>query len=253
MARSARRPEPEETSWTSPLGAGAATLVEFVFRQPVLVGGATAFMVALSFVSANAIWYQPYAHPGAFFATRDMADGSFRARPVPTTRFDIERPAVRPARPVGDAQVEEVQSILRNLNFYTGEVDGLFGPNTRKAIETYQAKIGMAVTGTVDEALLVQLGASPKTSGILPSPAPREAIVQTASTGTQASREPDRTLMRIQAGLRAFGNESIEIDGYMGAQTRAAIEEFQSLFGLPRTGEPDASVYAKMREIGLTD
>jgi len=59
--------------------------------------------------------------------------------------------------------------------------------------------------------------------------------------------------MRIQAGLRAFGNEGIEIDGVVGARTRAAILEFQSLFGLPETGEPDQALYAKMRDIGLTD
>ncbi|TGR62427.1 peptidoglycan-binding protein, partial [Mesorhizobium sp. M2D.F.Ca.ET.223.01.1.1] len=32
-----------------------------------------------------------------------------------------------------------------------------------------------------------------------------------------------------------------------------AIKEFQALFGLPETGEPDEAVYVKMREIGLTN
>ena len=40
----------------------------------------------------------------------------------------------------------------------------------------------------------------------------------------------------------------MEIDGVIGAKTRAAIREFQSLFGLPVTGEPDQKLYAKMRE-----
>jgi peptidoglycan hydrolase-like protein with peptidoglycan-binding domain len=59
--------------------------------------------------------------------------------------------------------------------------------------------------------------------------------------------------MRIQAGLRAFGNDQIEIDGIVGAKTEAAIREFQSLFGLPVTGRPDPSVLAKMRDLGLAD
>ncbi len=42
-------------------------------------------------------------------------------------------------------------------------------------------------------------------------------------------------------------------DGVVGARTKAAIKEFQSLFGLPATGEPDEAVYVKMREIGLTN
>ena len=47
-------------------------------------------------------------------------------------------------------------------------------------------------------------------------------------------------VQKIQAGLKAFGNDGMEIDGVIGAKTRAAIREFQSLFGLPVTGEPDA-------------
>ena len=58
-------------------------------------------------------------------------------------------------------------------------------------------------------------------------------------------------IARIQAGLRAFGHDQIEIDGIAGSQTRDAIAEFQSLFRLAATGEPDAQTEAKMREIGL--
>jgi peptidoglycan hydrolase-like protein with peptidoglycan-binding domain len=71
-------------------------------------------------------------------------------------------------------------------------------------------------------------------------PAPRAAL-------------PAERIIRIQAGLKAFGNDAIEIDGVIGAQTKAAIHEFQALFGLPETGEADEAVYAKMKEIGLTN
>jgi peptidoglycan hydrolase-like protein with peptidoglycan-binding domain len=37
----------------------------------------------------------------------------------------------------------------------------------------------------------------------------------------------------------------------MGAQTQAAIREFQSLFGLPVTGQIDDRLVAKMEEVGL--
>jgi len=58
-------------------------------------------------------------------------------------------------------------------------------------------------------------------------------------------------IVRVQAGLKAFGNDGIEIDGVIGGRTRDAIREFQSLFDLPVTGEPDASLVTKMQEIGL--
>jgi peptidoglycan hydrolase-like protein with peptidoglycan-binding domain len=251
MRRSAKPREPQPRD--SLLRIGAAGLIGAVIRNPVLVGGSTAFLVALSFVSANALWYQPYAHSGAFFATREFADPNWPAS-VSETTIRIERP--EPAvRIKSDPKIEQIQAILRDLNFYAGDVDGLAGPNTRKAIEAYQAKVGLSVTGIVDAELLEQLGAPSTTAGIVPVPVPRNAVVEVsaerfASTDTPGS---DQRIVKIQAGLKAFGNDNIEIDGVIGSHTKEAIREFQGLFGLPETGEPDQAVYAKMKEIGLTN
>ena len=171
------------------------------------------------------------------------------------TTILIERPEP-PRQVVGDPTVKDVQETLKELNFYGGEVDGLFGPNTRLAIEAYQAKMGMAVTGTVDESLLDQLGTGSVTPAVLPSPAPREE--HPASQGRLIAAKPvsftrDERIAKVQAGLKEFGNDAIEIDGVMGARTEAAIREFQSLFGLAETGEADQAVYAKMKEIGLVE
>ena len=92
MGRSARQlDEPE--SWPGPwsLSDGVSAVLGLIARNPTLVGGSTAFLVALSFVSANALWYQPHAHSGAFFATRDFlrpGAPSFRDE----TTILIERP-----------------------------------------------------------------------------------------------------------------------------------------------------------------
>lgn len=261
MARSARQLD-EHEPWAWSLRDGASALLGLIARNPTLVGGTTAFLVALSFVSANALWYQPHAHSGAFFATRDFLRPGAPALPDETT-FLIERPE-QPRQVVGDPTVKDVQETLRQLNFYGGEVDGLFGPNTRVAIEAYQSKMGLRVTGTVDESLLDQLGTgSVKKPAVLPTPAPRDEATQPAmarpaarEAGEDASAKPaslvrDERIAKVQAGLKEFGNDAIEVDGLMGARTAAAIREFQSLFGLEVTGEADRAVYAKMQEIGL--
>lgn len=267
MARSARPLDDEDEDWESPLASAAAAGLGLVARNPVMVGGLTAFLVAMSFVSANALWYQPHPHAGAFFATRDYA-GPLPGAVETGTTIRIVRPRPAPERPKGDPQVERVQAVLKEIGFYGGDVDGLAGPATRKAIEDYQSKMGLAVTGKIDAPLLEQLDAAPTTAAIVPIPAPRQVAAEPASdapvpasnagasaseAAIPASAGSDRQIMKIQAGLRAFGNEDIEIDGVLGARTRAAIHEFQALFGLPETGEPDAAVYAKMREIGLAD
>lgn len=261
MARSARSRKVEQ----EPAGAfrqGAASLATIVARNPVLVGGTTAFLVALSYVSANALWYQPHFHKGAFFSTRDSG---YAGPPAPEedivapseTTIHIER-GTRTAvpAPVGDPTVERVQAVLRDLDFYGGKVDGITGPNTRKAIEGYRKTVGLPVTGDIDDALLEQLGAA--TAGIAPRqpvPVPRIGPEQLSPEAKPvlSSSGGDPRIVKIQAGLKAFGNDDIEIDGVVGARTKSAIREFQSLFGLPVSGEPDEVVYRKMREIGLTN
>jgi peptidoglycan hydrolase-like protein with peptidoglycan-binding domain len=254
-------PEIEEPEG-SPLAEAAAAVGATIARNPVLVGGATAFIVALSYVSANALWYQPHFHTGAFFATRD---NSYVGPPDPDaseTTIKIERQSeVVMPKPKPDPLVEQVQGILQSMNLYAGDVDGIDGPNTRKAIEAYRKTMGMEVSGGIDDALLEQLGAGDTTAGIKPKPRPAVAAAEpevkpetvSVKMGEAEAAQPDPMVQKIQAGLKAFGNDGMEIDGVIGSKTRSAIREFQSLFGLPVTGEPDQKLYAKMREIGLTN
>ena len=75
----------------------------------------------------------------------------------------------------------------------------------------------------------------------------------TQSVPASATDDANRRNIRIQAGLKAFGNNDMKLDGIIGPRTKAAIREFQSLFGLPVTGEPDDNLLAKMRQEGLTN
>ena len=245
----------------------------FLMRHRAAVGSLTAFAVAFSYVAANALWYQPHAHSSAFFATRPAAspqverlatqppaEAAVDTAAVETIiRIEREKLAARPApQPPrkGDPVVQEVQRILSGLNLYSGDVDGLTGPQTRTAIEAYRKMVGLSASAEIDDHLLAQLGARPRgATGAPPLPqgSPGTDLIQTASAPPRGDAPEKPVVMRIQAGLRAFGNEGIDIDGVVGARTRAAILEFQSLFGLPETGEPDQAVYARMRDIGLAD
>lgn len=258
MARSANRPKARARRRESMLRGGVSALGAMVAENPVLVGGSTAFLVTFFFVSANALWYQPFPHTDAFFATRTVQGFAPPQIDEPETTINIERPPPVPAAapPAGDPVVKQVQAILKDLNFYGGSVDGLQGPNTRSAVETYQRKVGLPPSGEIDERLLDQLGATPTTGALPPHPAPRPEAAATAPAGAAAPSSAaggNARIVKIQAGLKAFGNDGIQLDGVVGAQTSAAIREFQSLFGLPVTGAPDEGVYAKMREIGLTN
>lgn len=264
MARSAKQPRAVKRQ-SSAFEEGALAVGGMISRNPVLVGGSTAFLVTLFYVSANALWYQPFPHAGAFFATRSIEGFPLTGSDEPETTINIVRPRQASAPVQSDPAVEQVQGILKDLDFYSGTVDGITGPNTRKAIQAYQQKVGLPATGEIDAVLLDQLGARQTTAGIphpvprpvdsaaVPAAAPSPAPIPVSAPANAPASQPDARIIKIQAGLKAFGNDDMQLDGVVGARTKAAIKEFQSLFGLPQTGEPDEIVYVKMREIGLTN
>lgn len=232
-----------------------------IAQNPVVVGGSTAFLLTLFFVSANALWYQPHGHPSALFPTRaqqfqapadQLLPDSISGELETTIRIEREEVAAVPADPV----VQKVQSVLSDLNLYTGSVDGIAGPKTKDAVRNYRRIIGLEESDEIDENLLDQLGAksSDDTASIAPLPIARPADGAKLD-GDKGPKPAVRgsIAVRIQAGLRAFGNDHIEIDGIIGPQTSDAIREFQTLFGLEANGKADETVLAKMRDLGLTN
>lgn len=262
-----------------------ASVAAFLLARPRIVAGTVAFAAVFSFFAGNALYSQSQHHPRALFSTRTLAfeaSGVSQPDPVmtavtarkPQTRVVFERDDVIPAptKPVaqqpaqGDETVARVQGILQQLGLYDGTVDGLTGPQTSQAVRRYQEIVGLPQSGEIDVALLEELTRSPAIVSAIPTPRPTHAAPQPASSPVVVPSAPAPApqtrveepvsgeavrIARIQAGLRAFGHDRIEIDGIAGAQTRDAIAEFQSLFRLVATGLADAQTEAKMREIGL--
>jgi peptidoglycan hydrolase-like protein with peptidoglycan-binding domain len=259
-----------------------------IARNPLVVGGCTAFLVTLSYVSANALWYQPHFHEGAFFSTRQSmhhqslthqhvhpkATIPHAARPGPAAssgpaRVPQSSPPQGQAASTPPQQASQqnaatlaVQAALTELKYYDGPIDGLMGPQTRKAVADFQKASHLDVSGNIDAALLDKLNLSgPKPvatnspgASTPPQPQPRPVVDASLTQSVpQESADETKRNIRIQAGLKAFGNNDMKLDGVIGPRTKAAIKEFQSLFGLPVTGEPDDRLLAKMREVGLTN
>ena len=146
-----------------------------IARNPVLVGGSTAFLVALSYVSANAIWYQPHFLMPARFSRPASIESFPRAgADEQETTIRIVRQREPRPRPKSDPVVEQVQAHLEGLDFYDGAVDGITGPNTRKAIAAYQQKIGHRRFRR-DRQRSARSTAAPRqtASTVVPHPAPR--------------------------------------------------------------------------------
>lgn len=66
------------------------------------------------------------------------------AQPVSQAKLEPLPPA-GPYKPTAN----EIQTALKNANFYNGPIDGKIGPLTRKAIEEFQSANGLQVDGKV--------------------------------------------------------------------------------------------------------
>ena len=177
-----------------------------------------------------------------------------------------ENGVIEKAEKNNESDLEELQGLLAQLGYYDGKIDGLSGPKTKSAIEAYKKNVGLhgidldyGELSTSARNNLIVTAAVPKTrpsesaSSALP-PKKVETIRYTppvTSNAESVKADSKEQILKVQAGLRAFGNDSVNVDGLPGSQTEAAIKEFQSLFKLPITGKIDESLITKMTAVGL--
>jgi peptidoglycan hydrolase-like protein with peptidoglycan-binding domain len=89
------------------------------------------------------------------------------ARPGPGTSADAA-PAAAASATLSRAAVRNVQSRLRNLGFYRGEIDGTWGPGTQAAIERFQQGRGLQPTGQLNPVTAQAMGLDPNNLEVYP-------------------------------------------------------------------------------------
>jgi peptidoglycan hydrolase-like protein with peptidoglycan-binding domain len=162
-------------------------------RVPLIAG--VLVLAAFAPVAINALWMQDGPHPAPFFAgsqdpvrtvgqmsVTETAPNAVAVAPVSTQREASARPQGDPVQAVapiaqapaqgqsaaasapaasvskGDPQLASIQSMLQRLGLYDGAIDGLYGPRTRAAIESFETAQGLPTTGKPSYALMGKLG-----------------------------------------------------------------------------------------------
>jgi peptidoglycan hydrolase-like protein with peptidoglycan-binding domain len=181
------------------------------------------FLVLAGGIVSNALILQAGRHPAPLFATRQVQQD--------------------PAAPQRDELVVAVQQALRNASYYAGPIDGIAGPRTRAAIETYERAKGRALSGEVTRDLLAALN-----SGLAAEPDEREATAR-----PRRPIEPNLRLQAVQSALARAAYGPLPADGLFGPQTRDAIMRFQRDHGLPVTGEFNEALVVELRATGALE
>lgn len=232
-------------------GLAAQRTGAYVSENPALVGGCTAFAVAMFFFASNALWYQPSAHRGAFFETRPL--DAYHAPDLPRRHARLEAgkggredvfKIVRDAAPEADPVVRDVQSALREIAMYEGAVDGIAGPRTLAAIREFQHRAGLEPTGKVGEPLLDAI----RTASV-PTPKAKKTPAAPSAPKVEAALD-ESSLKRVQIALKMHGHDEVDADGIAGAKTRDAIKAYQTSRKLKPTGIADAALLRTMRKSG---
>jgi len=170
----------------------------------------------------------PTTAPGAPPTATSSTDGRSRAAAadqlasariasVPSTRLEAHVVAGRTLQE--GARGAEVVDLQRFLGMRTVDQDGVFGPATRAALESWQSRHGLAVDGIVGPATLKSL----KSAGAVGEA--RRSVEMHLATGAPL-REGDRG-DHILALQRALGFSPAGQTGVFGPTTRAAVEDVQ--------------------------
>lgn len=122
--------------------------------------------------------------------------------------------------------VVNLQGLLKRKGFYTGNVDGIFGPLTRAAVVAFQASAGLVQDGIVGIKTWTALGVNCHTP--TPPPVNHCPILEQGSTGP--------AVVTLQELLKTRGFYTGNIDGIFGPLTRTAVIAFQECMGLVQDG-----------------
>jgi putative chitinase len=132
-------------------------------------------------------------------------------------------PAPAPAAPVDDTlkigstgpKVEHVQRMLNTLGYLSGEVDGVYGPTTYRAVLAFQHEHGLTATGNLDaaglkalEAAQVDVKISPPAEGAPegsgPTIQPQKPLPKAPPEPPKRSDKPLATSPTIWGSILAF-------------------------------------------------
>ena len=163
--------------------------------------------------------------------------------PTPSPTPELPKDTVKLNSTGSDAKI--VQTRLKELGYYRGNLDGKFGANSVNALKAFQRAHGLkddGIAGKETAAVLFSGAALP--NGTTPTPAPGQATVQTPVPATAVPiswdslrlNDQGTDVKQLQEALVQLGYMSGKPDGKYGAKTVNAVKTFQKNNNLTADG-----------------
>ena len=162
---------------------------------------------------------------------------------------------MKPNESFVDQPIRSLQTMLRTIAAVEpGQVnvipDGVYGPQTAEAVRSFQRRMGLPITGVVDQTTheqIVQAFERAKTET-----EKAQAVQINLDPGQVIRRgEKNQILYLVQSMLTVMSllYPQIQAPGFSGVldpATAAALAEFQTWAGLPPTGELDKQTWKQL-------
>lgn len=138
------------------------------------------------------------------------------------------------------ADVIAVQQKLKELGFYSGSVDGVYGTGSIAAVKKFQQQNGLTADGLVGSRTYAALmsastGSSSNSGSDNSSSSSDSTSGQDYAEGTLSYGSSGTEVKKMQQALKALGY-NVSADGSYGALTQMAITQFQKHNGLTADG-----------------
>ncbi|MCA1995554.1 MAG: peptidoglycan-binding protein [Coleofasciculus sp. S288] len=155
-----------------------------------------------------------------------------------TSPSGSQSPTVAQLQPVQPGStgpaVIRLQTRLRDLGYYRGEITGSYGTLTEVAVSDFQRARGLTINGIAGSTTVAALQDRSSGGGSF-------AAIATLRRGSSGTR-----VRSLQARLIALGYYTGSVDGIFGSGTEAALKRFQQDNGLVASGIADASTFATL-------
>jgi peptidoglycan hydrolase-like protein with peptidoglycan-binding domain len=123
-----------------------------------------------------------------------------------------------------------LQTNLQTAGYYTGPIDGVYGPDTANAVKALQKANNLPTTGWADQATTAALDAAVAAKA---SAAANQATIETSA---------------VQSTLKLAGYWTGPVDGKWTPELTTALKNFQTALGVPPTGEVDSATIAALQQ-----
>lgn len=186
-------------------------------------------VIAILYVGISALQDQRvYQREAAITPTPSITPRTVRITEDPALPTSTPTPCILQKNSIG-IEVKQLQQRLKDLGYYSGDVDGQYGTGTQTAVTAFQTQHGLKADGVAGEQTLAILYSElAQTFVPTPTPSATPAMLSSGSSGDEVKA--------LQSRLQQLGFYSGVLDGDYGKGTRAAVKLFQAQHGLDDDG-----------------